>query len=75
MNQQKKCIEITGSLICPIQIGAAALICEGEFLRRTSPVLGMDNISQTEIQFETQNTNYLLHITTIPELVGQEVMK
>lgn len=75
MNQQKKCIEITGSLICPIQIGAAAFICEGEFLRRTSPVLGMDNISQTEIQFETQNTNYLLHISTIPELVGQEVMK
>lgn len=32
-------------------------------MRRTSPVLGMDNISQTEIQFETQNTNYLLHIS------------
>lgn len=44
-------------------------------MRRTSPVLGMDNISQTEIQFETQDTNYLLHISTIPELVGQEVMK
>lgn len=36
-------------------------------MRRTSTVLSMETISRTEIQFETCNTNYYLHI--IPQEV------
>lgn len=61
MMKQKKLIEITGRLVFPIKIGASALIEENEGLRKTSTVLRVKN-SQSEIQFETMYTNYLLHI-------------
>ena len=67
MNQQKKNLEITGRLICPLSVGTAAFIAENGGMRRTSRVLSMENISPKEIRFETLNTNYHLHIT------GQEV--
>lgn len=67
MNPQKKSIEITGRLLCPMAVGAAAFIAEPEGMRRTSTVLRMEQISPNEICFETRNTNYRLH------LEGQEV--
>ena len=67
MNNTKKMLEITGNLICPITVGESAFIREAGGLRRTSAVLSMEPPSQSDIRFETQNTNYLLH------LVEQEV--
>lgn len=67
MNHTKKMLEITGSLIYPITVGESAFIHEAEGIRRTSTVLSMESPSQSDIRFETQNTNYLLH------LVEQEV--
>lgn len=67
MNNQKKSIEITGWLLYPIAVGNAAFIHETNGMRRTSTVLSLEVISRTEIRFETQNTNYCLH------LVPQEV--
>lgn len=67
MNNTKKKVEITGNLVYPIMVGESAFIREAGGLRRTSTVLSMESPSQSDIRFETQNTNYLLH------LVEQEV--
>lgn len=67
MKSEKKNIEIIGQLLYPIVVGSSAFIHEADGVRRTSTVLSLDRISQTEIQFETRNTNYHLH------LVSQEV--
>lgn len=68
MNNTKKIVEITGNLVYPIMVGESAFVRESGSLRRTSTVLSMESPSQSDIRFETQNTNYLLH------LVEQEVM-
>lgn len=60
MERTKKMLEITGSLIYPITVGESAFIHEGEGIRRTSTVLSMEKMSQSEIRFETRNTRYLL---------------
>lgn len=62
MKNCKKSLEITGSLIFPIEVGMSAFIQEGANTRKTTTVLSMENISPTEIRFETKNTNYLLHL-------------
>lgn len=62
MNSKKKTLEITGWLLYPIAIGNSAFIHETNGMRRTSTVLSLDAISQTEIRFETRNTNYCLHL-------------
>lgn len=67
MNPRKKNVEITGRLICPLSVGAAAFIAENGGMRRTSKVLQMERISSDEICFETCNTNYRLY------LIRQEV--
>lgn len=67
VSNTKKVVEITGDLIYPITVGESAFIREADGMRRTSTVLSMENSSQSDIRFETQNTNYLLH------LVQQEV--
>lgn len=64
MNTQKKNIEITGSLLFPMTVGLNAFIAEAEGMRRTSTVLRMERVSAEEIQFETVNTNYRLHLAT-----------
>lgn len=70
MKNCKKHLEITGSLIFPIEVGMAAFIQEGAMIRRTSRVLSVDKLSPSEIQFETRNTNYLLHL--LPNHVNME---
>ena len=64
MNKPKKMLEITGSLIYPITIGESAFIHEAEGIRRTSTVLSMEKMSQSEVCFETRNTKYLLHMSS-----------
>lgn len=62
MNPHKKNIELTGSLIYPIEVGEAAFFREADGMRRTSTVLRTKKISAQEICFETVNTNYRLHV-------------
>ena len=62
MNPHKKNIELTGSLIYPIEVGEVAFIREADGMRRTSTVLRTKKISAQEICFETVNTNYRLHV-------------
>lgn len=64
MNNTKKMLEITGSLVYPITVGESAFIHEAEGIRRTSIVLSMEKISQSELCFETRNTKYLLHMSS-----------
>lgn len=64
MNKPKKTLEITGRLIYPITIGEPAFIHEAEGIRRTSAVLSMEKMSQSEVNFETRNTKYLLHMSS-----------
>ena len=58
----KKMIEIAGQPMYPITIGQYAWIRENDGVRRTSPVVSMEQISQSEIRFETMNTHYHLQV-------------
>ncbi|MCM1508916.1 MAG: hypothetical protein NC177_17550 [Ruminococcus flavefaciens] len=61
MKKLKKVIEITGTPLFPIETGVIAIIYDGNNVRKTSIVVNVQNISQTEIKFETLNTSYHLH--------------
>ena len=55
----KKEITITGSAVNPITVGEVALIAESDgSTRRTSVVVNVEEISETEVRFETQNSIY-----------------
>ena len=65
MGQQKKTLCIAGSMILPLAIGQPAVILERDgSYRQTTTVLNMKKLSDSVIRFETQNTRYLLHVTT-----------
>ena len=64
MNNTKKMLEITGSLVYPITVGESAFVHEAEGIRRTSTVLSMEKMSQSELCFETRNAKYLLHMSS-----------
>lgn len=63
MNEKKKTTELTGYFLIPIEVGASAFIKVSDGMLRTSRVLNMQALSQTEVQFETLNTNYRLHLS------------
>lgn len=60
--ENKKSLEITGRLLYPLSIGNVAFIDEGDGLRKTSTVVSMGAVSQTDVRFETLYTHYLLHL-------------
>ena len=65
MDQQKKTLCIAGSMILPIAIGQPAVILERDGgYRQTTMVLNVKRLSESVIRFETQNTRYLLHVTS-----------
>lgn len=65
MGQQKKTLCIAGSMILPLAIGQPAVILERDGgYRQTTTVLNMKRLSDSVIRFETQNTRYLLHVTS-----------
>ena len=65
MDQQKKTLCIAGSMILPLAIGQPAVILERDgSYRQTTTVLNMKKLSDSVIRFETQNTRYLLHVTS-----------
>lgn len=67
----KKSLEISGRLLYPLSIGTVAFIDEGDGLRKTSTVVSMEAVSQTDVRFETLYTHYLLHLEE--ERVGVQV--
>lgn len=72
----KKEITITGSAIHPITVGEAALIAESDgSTRRTSVVLSVEQISNTEVKFETKNSLYTLRKTKSNPLAGVMLKK
>lgn len=65
MEQQKKTLCIAGSMFLPLAIGQPAVILERDGgYRQTTTVLNMKKLSDSVIRFETQNTRYLLHVTS-----------
>ena len=65
MDQQKKTLCIAGSMFLPLAIGQPAVILERDGgYRQTTTVLNMKKLSDSVIRFETQNTRYLLHVTS-----------
>lgn len=65
MGQQKRTLCIAGSMILPLAIGQPAVILERDGgYRQTTTVLNMKKLSDSVIRFETQNTRYLLHVTS-----------
>lgn len=62
MNLEKRTQELDGYLLSPIEIGASAFIKVSDGMLRTSRVLKLNMLTQSEVQFETQNTNYRLHL-------------
>lgn len=65
MEQQKKTLCIAGSIILPLAIGKPAVILERDGgYRQTTNMLNMKKLSKSVIRFETQNTRYLLHVTS-----------
>lgn len=63
MTVQKQTIQIRGNVVFPLEIGRPAWISEDNGgYRRTSNVQNFEQISSTEIRFETRNTFYVLHL-------------
>lgn len=72
----KKEIIITGSAVNPITVGEVALIAESDgSTRRTSVVVNVEEISDTEVRFETQNSIYTLRKQKNNLLAGMMVRK
>ena len=72
----KKEITITGSVVNPITVGEVALIAESDgSTRRTSVVVNVEEISDTEVRFETQNSIYTLRKQKNNLLAGMMVRK
>lgn len=67
----KKEIRITGSAVYPITVGENAIISEPDgSTRRTSVVVNVEEISDSEIKFETQNSIYYLRLKKQKPLAG-----
>ena len=58
--EEKRRIELVGTLYQPLTIGEPAFIKEGDRIHRTSSVLGITVYPSGDIHFETKNTLYTL---------------
>lgn len=67
---RKKETIIVGMPLQPIRRGYPAVIREGNGCRQTTPVVWVDQLSSSEITFETQNTVY--HLRVVALLRGRE---
>ena len=72
----KKEITITGSAVNPITVGEVALIAESDgSTRKTSVVVNVEEISDTEVRFETRNSIYTLRKNKSNLIAGMMVKK
>ena len=60
MNSEKKTARtLSGVLLCPLMVGAKAVIFHEGLVTRTSRVVAVHSRTENEIRFETLNTQYL----------------
>lgn len=69
----KKEVVITGMPLEPLRRGYPAVIREAKGYRHTTPALRVDQLSPTEVTFETQNTIY--HLRVVAVLKGREARR
>ena len=62
---RKREMTIAGIPLQPIRRGKPAVIREANGCRQTTPVLWVDQLSSTEVTFETQNTVYHLRVMAV----------
>ena len=67
---RKREMTIAGIPLQPIRRGKPAVIREANGCRQTTPVLWVDQLSSTEVTFETQNPVY--HLRVMAVLRGKE---
>lgn len=67
---RKREMTIAGIPLQPIRRGKPAVIREANGCRQTTPVLWVDQLSSTEVTFETKNTVY--HLRVMAVLRGEE---
>lgn len=61
MNSEEKTMRtLSGVLLCPLMVGAKAVIFHEGLVTRTSRVVDIHSRTADEIQFETLNTQYRL---------------
>lgn len=66
MNPNKKNVNLNGTAIWPVAVGACALLfCGGKFIR-TSRVVKIYEYSAEMLRFETMNSNYSVELTPSP---------
>lgn len=66
MNPNKKNVNLNGTAIWPVAVGACALLfCGGKFIR-TSRVVKIYEHSAEMLRFETMNSNYSVELTPSP---------
>lgn len=66
MNKRRVIIE--GRPVAAVAVGAPAYIQQSNGILRTSPIVGIGRLSPFELQFETQNTHYILNILAADDL-------
>ena len=61
MNREEKATKtLSGTLLCPLMVGAKAVIFHEGLVTRTSRVVAIHGRSEGEVCFETLNTQYRL---------------
>lgn len=70
---RKREMSIAGMPLQPIRRGKPAVIREANGYRQTTPVLWVEELSPTEVTFETQNTLY--HLRVVAVLRGEEARR
>lgn len=61
MNREEKTTKtLSGTLLCPLMVGAKAVIFHEGLVTRTSRVVAVHSRAEDEIRFETLNTQYRL---------------
>ncbi len=58
--EEKTTKTLSGTLLCPLMVGAKAVILHQGLVTRTSRVVAIHSRSKGEVWFETQNTEYRL---------------
>nr|WP_302019723.1 hypothetical protein [uncultured Acetatifactor sp.] len=67
--ENKKSLELCGSLLCPLVTGQCAVFKAGGDIYRTSTVKAIHEVTADRIHFETENTHYHLFLSPYPAAV------
>ena len=68
-NENKKSVQLCGSLLCPLVTGQCAVFRANGDIYRTSAVKAIHEVSANSIRFETENTHYHLLLSPYPAAV------